>query len=166
MNKISWRTIIEVVGAVSIVASLIFVGLELQQAQSATSNDRAFARVEVENDWRAEINQHPAVWIKGNAGEELTPEERLIYENLIRSRWIEIEAIGISGVRLGSDLSTNRGVVSFSIFLHNNPAALTEWKRQMEADSDAREILTGQSSRRSIVIETIFSHLEELNARR
>ena len=64
--KLEGRQILEIVGVTAVVASLVFVGLELQQARSATTNERTLSRVEIGNEFRSQINQYSEIWMKGN----------------------------------------------------------------------------------------------------
>jgi hypothetical protein len=74
----NWKDIAELVGITAIVASLIFVGIQLQQ-------DRRIALSDYMSNWsdRADtiselISDNAAVWNKACLGHELTAEERII----------------------------------------------------------------------------------------
>ena len=75
-------------------------------------------------------NEYADIWVKGNAGENLTVTEAAIYKNLIWNR--ENRAFWKSGVfrRLGSALDIP--VAEFVMFLHQNPGARKQWKQDHE----------------------------------
>lgn len=85
-RSIPWKTIAEFVGLASIVASLIFVGLQLRQSDS-------IARAELWTNLHAneiEVDQafieHAGIWSRGNAGEALDDNEDEIFRRLIKLR--------------------------------------------------------------------------------
>jgi hypothetical protein len=136
VERISWRNIAELVGIAAIVASLIFVGLELRQSQQIARIDAANIRAGWVLENRTEVNDHAEIWAKGNAGSDLTDTESVIYSNLIRSMhtnnrftWAREQRIGITGA--------NYAAHELAWFLHKNPAALREWNAQV---SDRNEM--------------------------
>ena len=85
MKSGNWREIAELIGICAIVASLIFVGLELRQGQRGAEIESGLIRAEWFFANRDAINDHADIWIKGNSGAELTESEAVIYGNLIRN---------------------------------------------------------------------------------
>ena len=95
MNHKEWLPVAELLGIIAVVASLIFVGLEIQQS-------REIARAE----WTGILSQEqiaidgllmeqPEVWRKGCAGDDLSPAERTIFarqfnafHHLAFARWL------------------------------------------------------------------------------
>ena len=86
MKSISWKEIAELIGIAAIVASLLFVGVELRQSQQIALNEAGFVALTAYIDTRNAENENSDVWIRGNLGEELERSEMAIYENLIRNR--------------------------------------------------------------------------------
>ena len=79
----NWKEIVEMAGIAAILVSLVFVGMQLQQTQAVAiaemdANDLA-NQIEESNL----IIENADVWVRGNADEELTPVESVIYERLI-----------------------------------------------------------------------------------
>lgn len=75
-----WNEIAELVGTDAVVASLIFVGLQLQQTQQQLQQDQKIATAEMNSSYVANliesnnaIADNIDVWLRGNAGEELGP---------------------------------------------------------------------------------------------
>lgn len=163
-RSFKWRYVFEFVGAISIVSSLIFVGLELRQAQQATANERTISRVDIGIGTRNAINQFPEIWIKGNKGESLTDAEYVIYSNLIQVRNSEVEATGLTALSLGRDINDNLTIIAFSDFLFRNPGALTTWNKILGDIQPTIALFSGDPNRMSPVRRVILGHLSELGA--
>ena len=126
MKGANWKESAELIGIAAIVASLVFVGLELRQSQQIALNEAAFTTASWYMETRSEINANADVWTKGNAGEALNRAEFAIYENLIRNAntqafwtWATQRRVGLSG---------GPGRADFSGFLFRNPAAREVWE--------------------------------------
>ena len=103
MNTKNWKDIAELVGIAAIVASLVFVGQEIQQS-------REIARLEWTGVLAAEqvaldslLSSEAEVWRKGCAGSELSPTEQTVFTRLFSSfhhfafaRWVRGN-VGLTG---------------------------------------------------------------------
>jgi hypothetical protein len=134
MKSSDWKDIAELIGIAAIVASLVFVGMQMEQSQRLAWADSVLtmgATVVEEGALQAE---HIDVWSKGNKGEELTASEYEIYKVLFTNRqsaefynWIALER-----------LATQYEGVAYQVmarFLYQNPGARAEWssrRRQAE----------------------------------
>jgi len=79
----NWKSIAEFLGITAVVASLVFVGLQLQQAQDiaiAEMNASGVANTLEENN---AVMDNVDVWMRGNADENLTSAEAEIYLRLL-----------------------------------------------------------------------------------
>lgn len=79
MGRMSWKNFLEGVGVLALVASLLFVGFQLQQ-----DRDLATAQVIVDFDaLRSElltaISDNRNVWLSGLKGEELSPTDEIAF---------------------------------------------------------------------------------------
>ena len=88
LNKVDWKGTAELVGLAAIVASLIFIGLQMKQ-------DREIAEAQAYADASAvltELNQfienNKEVWIKGLDGAELSLEDNLTFRALCRANYL------------------------------------------------------------------------------
>jgi len=135
MKSSNWKDIAELVGISAIVASLVFVGMQMNQSQQLAFADSALAvraNVIEESSLQAE---HIDVWLKGNAGEELNATEYEIYKILFTNRqsgeffnWIALERIGTQYEGVASQVLAR--------FLYQNPGARSEWSlRKGKADT-------------------------------
>ena len=160
--KVERKQVIEIVGIIAVVASLVFVGIELQQSQQELSNNRTLARVDLLNNVRSEISQYSEIWIKGNSGQDLTEAESVIYGNLIDNYWSQVSAVGQTARVLGRDVSTNFGIAEFVRFLSANPGArkywMTQWTDRIEFSSSLSRTSDEDLSLQAIV----FEHLENI----
>ena len=84
MKTMNWKGSAELVGMAAIVASLIFVGLQMRQTRDIALTESDWNRMLSEIETRRPIYEFPDIWAKGNAGEELNPSEAIIYRTLIR----------------------------------------------------------------------------------
>ena len=88
LNKVDWKGTAELVGLAAIVASLIFISLQMKQ-------DREIAEAQAYADASAvltELNQfienNKEVWMKGLDGAELSLEDNLTFRALCRANFL------------------------------------------------------------------------------
>jgi hypothetical protein len=96
---------------------------------------------------RRPIYEFPDVWAKGNAGEELSPYEAVIYRTLIE----DFNTFGFRGynssIRLDSKGGANAALWDMAGFLYENPGARREWDLLRDKIRRYREPhVTGQYS--------------------
>ena len=82
MNKTAWKNAIEAIGVLSIVASLIFVGLEVQQSTRAAIDASLSSDTSIIIDTESLVLSHPDVWRRGCLAELSDPTEQLIYSRI------------------------------------------------------------------------------------
>lgn len=128
MKKELWRTLLEALGLVSVVGSLVFVGLEVRQSglsanDAALSNDNAIA-VAIEDL----VLGSPDVWRRGCLGEPLDPAEEVIFSHIHHMyvfqhflRWMrEHRGTGVSSGALSID--------NLAMNIYRNPGFRREWE--------------------------------------
>jgi len=125
--KINLRDVVEFVGVGAIVASLVFVGLQMRQTQEIALTQNLIATHEIYNDAVSEMNSNAALWVKANDGASLTDEEQLILENLVMAlsdssffTWLQSQLL------YGRDAGLNTAYAT-AAFLHRYPAARAKW---------------------------------------
>ena len=132
MKKIRWSDWIESIGVIAIVASLIFVGLQLRQAEKIASAEGHASTmsnlIEVGNSVKADVN----VWNRGATGEDLTDDEAAIFAVLVR----QINDAAYFGymqvLSLEGEEDARYNATDFAIFLYNNPGAQRVWLAREE----------------------------------
>lgn len=129
-----WKSIAELVGIAAIVASLVFVGIQLRQ-------DRQFAQAEAMADMlenglesRASINQFAYVLAKGNSGAELDQGDSIIIRNIVRNEQDRVLLHGLRERAIGGS-TVDTPELWFAVFLYQNPAAREAWE-QIAADME------------------------------
>jgi len=129
----------EITGIAAIVVSLIFVGLELRQSQRiayiATVVDRGNQRLDLHNLTIENMD----VWHRGNAGEELNPEEIRIYRQIFEGylglewqRWFSANQL---------DYFSDFPIADFAGFLMENPGARREYERYLAEGGKRRRMI-------------------------
>ena len=124
------RDLIEVIGLVAIVASLIFVGIELRQSRAIAISDGNLSNAEIQIETNNAINEHSAIWISGNSGEVLSADDAVIFHNLVRNKAIHafMEYARLDQVEF--DEAAEAINTEFAIFLFENPGARQIWLQQ------------------------------------
>ena len=128
MNQAKLRDWLEIVGIFAVVASLLFVGLQMRQTQTIAETEMDWNNMMAEMQSRSGIYEYPDIWARGNAGEKLAPSEAVIYTTLIR----DFNTLNFfkfyNALRLeGGDDSVRWIVADTAGFLHENPGARREW---------------------------------------
>jgi hypothetical protein len=82
MNRDKWRDILETLGIVSIVASLVFVGLQLRQDQKMNRYQAEADFDDTMFEYARIIGENPELWRKGLRGDELSESEEIRFQAL------------------------------------------------------------------------------------
>ena len=128
MQAGSWRFLIEVLGSVAIVASLVFVGVEMRQSRAIAIGEGNLANAELVIQRNDAISEHSLIWTRGNQGEALTADETAVFENLVDSAAIHsfMEYARLQQVEF--DEAAQFATAQFSILLFHHPHARQVWK--------------------------------------
>ncbi len=147
MKSVNWKDAAESVGMAAIVASLIFVGLQMRQAQDIAWAESGWNVVLSEIEVQRPIYEFPDIWAKGNAGEELNPSEAVIYRALVR----DLNSLAFWKYQNATTLDDKFGIdvapQDMAGFLYENPGARREWESLRDEFRRYREPhLSGQYS--------------------
>jgi hypothetical protein len=138
---VDWKSYAELLGMVAVVASLVFVGLELRQSQNVARAEMHANNLANVIDVRNARIANAEIWAKGNANGELTPIEELIYAQLVYMTnerfWYAIEQFKL----LGLDEGPSADIAQFSAFLHENPRARSLWRLREDQLAKYRGII-------------------------
>ena len=103
MNSSNWKDVAELVGIAALVASLVFVGLQVRQDQ-----DIAVAQIYADHDdtvieWARLISENKDIWVRGLKGEALNDADRAVFVALASTYFMKegdryVRAILISPV--------------------------------------------------------------------
>ena len=80
-----FNEVAELVGIVALVASLVFVGLQMQQSHRIALSEHHLQYVANIIAATDAIAEHPDIWARGNAGEDLEPQELAVFAGQVRT---------------------------------------------------------------------------------
>jgi hypothetical protein len=169
MTRPNWRSVVELVGIGAIVASLVFVGLELRQAHKI-----AVAQLFQENiHVRVAVNelktQNADLIAKSNRGDELTNGDNIALRALIDSVWSQ----AFFGTASWRTLSVNENFGSgpsiiLYRFLRENPGPRRVWVQYREGMEHDWELFLGDTLAVQLKsfndnIENMLTHVDEVS---
>ena len=164
MNTTSWKDIVELIGIAAIVASLIFVGLEMRQARDIAMSDGALANAANEIERYISLSENSDIWLRGNSDEDLNENEQLIFLNLVETaqatEFMEIARLR----RVGADDIADTLTADFAAFLYENPGARRVWTKAHRDKIRYRSLLVpGIEIIDSQFGDTVKTHLTKLD---
>lgn len=129
------RDWLEVVGLFSVVASLIFVGMQMRQEAAIAATDSVWSRSNAIISLSDLINNNSAVWIAGLRGEELSPEEEAEFQGMAEA----VESFYVATfVRFSNFRSVEQGPLAqeaiddYAFALHAHEGLRRAWRIQLE----------------------------------
>ncbi len=123
-----WNEIAELIGIAAIVGSLIFVGLQMKQAQDIANAERRMMVVDAQIELRNAINNFAEVWAKGSANDDLEGHEAVIFRNIVANLNDFAFARSAAARYLGSLAGEQGAIADFALILHENPGARDMFK--------------------------------------
>jgi hypothetical protein len=146
-----WKELFEAIGLIAIVASLVFVGIELRQSRAIAISEGNLANAQIQIERNNAISEYSIVWIKGNSGEPLTENEAVIFENLVRNQAIHsfMEYARLRQVEF--DDAAETVIAQFAIFLFQNPGAREVWQQSENFYADNFGVSSSQATWRDEV---------------
>ena len=145
MKSENWKDIAELLGMAAIVASLIFVGVQVKQEKQIAINEQDLSILDSRIEVKSELNSHADIWIKANAGESLSESESFIFGNLVNSINLKAFFNHERALRLGQDAVATIILQDFAAFLYENPIARQEWLAQELKVIEYRITLQGEN---------------------
>ena len=132
MESRNWKGIGEFVGMGAIVASLVFVGVQLKQdrdvalAESLQASEASFAGIS------AMIAEYADVWLKGRNNEELSEAESIVMRQLVSTLYRRSRNTAEMRRKLGTPGTAT--LRDLAIQLHENAGARRIWEAQTEKE--------------------------------
>ena len=130
MNREYWKFGAEIVGISAIVASLVFVGLELRHSQQVARADRQFQQIERELELSDLIERNVDLIVKLNDGENLTPADEILADRLVRSLWT-VHFYSFTQIEMLNAPGGSASIRSLVTVLHDNPGLLDRYRNQV-----------------------------------
>jgi len=132
MGTGNWRELAEILGIAAIVASLVFVGMQLRQEQEIALAEIFDASESSAAAIDFQINENTAVWLKSRNGENLTEREESIISRIVGSMYRRARIQ--TTMRRNVASAGNAPLVEFAIELHSNPGARAIWEAQVDEE--------------------------------
>lgn len=159
MKSANWKDIAELIGIAAIVASLVFVGLQMRQAQAIASSEMNATVLANSMGESSAIIENADVWVRGNAGEELTPGEEAIFSRLVRNvndrAYFAVQQQRLLG--LGEVAALD--IAEYAGYLHENPGGRRVWRDREASLQKYRGLVRPGEQVTSEWIEAVESNL-------
>jgi hypothetical protein len=154
----------ELLGMVAIVASLIFVGLQMRQSQQIAIADMMSANSSASIELASLMSDHSEVWARGIAGEELEDSDAEVFKNIVGAVGENAYSKQDQYRRLGDDESADVMVHDFAAYLHDRPGVRRAWTEREASFKNSRGLLIPQAVEDvSGYVDTIMKDLAELD---
>jgi len=163
MKKIDLGQTLTILANVGVIGGILFLAFEFRQSQSIALSEMDASIAVLYSDVANEINDHPDLWRRGLAGESLTADEAIVFENLMATRenWSWVAYWNF--LRLGDTETATIIIHDFAAFLHPHPGAREVWRsRQKDIERD-RTLLLPDGDFHPLWRETIIGDLEMMD---
>jgi len=87
MIRAQWKEVLEFVGFLGLIASLIFVGLQIRQDHTIARAQDAADFDDTMIEYARVINANREIWIQGLNGAELSPQDQVAFESVAFAVW-------------------------------------------------------------------------------
>ena len=161
--NMDWRKTAELIGVLVLVISLIFVGLQMKQTNDVAFMELDTAMVGTAVDIAELIATNPVVWVKGNAGEELTESEHAVYIETLSAMNTRLVVMESHASQLGRDDISHLIRRDWAAFLHQNPGARRAWLSREDNLIQYRRLTAPDAGDFSGWRDSIQSELEALD---
>jgi hypothetical protein len=158
-----WRKMAELVGVLALVVSLIFVGLQMRQTNDVAFMELDVAMMGMAVDTAELIAENSDVWVRGNAGEELSASENAVYSETLFSINTRMVVMESHASQLGRDDTAYLIRRDWAAFLHQNPGARRAWLAREDNLIKYRRMLAPDAPDFSTWREAILSELAILD---
>lgn len=141
MKSIKWMDLAQLIGIAGILATLVILVLEQRTVKDISQAQQFMNTYQTTIDFNSLIMEHADVFAKGNAGEQLSPDEQVIYYHLIRMRdeqayWLRYSMLQMEWL----NTPTYYYKTDLAAFLTENPPAYQVWKDYYEELSSYRAL--------------------------
>jgi len=122
----------EIIGAAAVVVTLAYLALQVR-ASTRESEANAFSVAGSDRGMiRGRFMDHAEVWAKGNSGSELSPSERIVFDELVNLRSEHHFFAYARNVIRGTGRE-NIHLASMAQFLNDHPAAYASWRADQQS---------------------------------
>jgi len=163
MKSVNWKDIAELVGIAAIVASLIFLGLQMQQAERLAQNEEDLAVLTSMISINTEMSENADIWLRGATGGDLSDTDAFIFKKLVHNTNLSAFFGYMRQNRMGRSEEARREIYDFASMLHRNPGARRVWLETEEEYVDYRSRLTDGPIPMAFWKQEVLSSLEKLD---
>ena len=147
MRKVDWKVTAELVGIAAIVASLYFLGVQLRVSQDIAQSEVAAAHYATLVELNNSISEYADIWVRGNAGDDLTEADLTIYRGLLEGLEEYYRLEWRHALRFERGGGAEYDAAEFAVFLFENPGARRIWSSREDAFVESMQrIVPGYSS--------------------
>lgn len=129
--RADWKDVAELLGIAAIVASLIFVGVQLRQDQQIALAEYGQSTSAIRAELDIAIAEHAKILVKSNAGIQLSEMEHAVLVSVTSALWRATQIDYLERSRLGEDNPQFMTDV-LAVFLFRNPGARKVWLEESE----------------------------------
>ncbi len=120
----------QVIGLFGVLGGLIFVGMQLRLDRQVAAADRVSQTQVAMMYWAELVNEHPEIWAKGRAGDQLSDLEAIQFEALADaweinrwSAWVKSQQLGLT--------APERFVRQAAVDIYTHPGLMAYWRRHI-----------------------------------
>ena len=165
MKSMNRKDVVELIGIVAIVASLIFVGVQVSLDREIAVAEGNLANAANSIEANNAFLDNSDVWVRGSSGERLDEENAVVFRYLVKNVH-DVARMEFTRLnRLGDDEIAQTVAADFSAFLFRNPGARALWVQQHQENLEYRRVILGNEGRGAID-QTVIENLVELDRSR
>jgi len=162
MQTTSWKDIAELVGIAAIVASLLFVGLQMKQSQDIALSETDVSLAGNLIEFAALTADHADLWSRGNSGQDLSEADLDLYRNMLSGKYYNHMSNWRRASRFDQSGAADVSAARFAIFLSRNPGARNTWFADRSAVDPAYTVLGFDQSPGNPFTIAVLDYLERL----
>jgi len=163
----NWKETAELVGIAAIVASLLFVGLQMRQTGEIARGQMYSNQLANALTAYSAISDHPDIWVRGKRGDELDPADAEVFLQqvlaLADQAYYEVK----EGDLLGFGTSERvLDIADFAGFLYENPGVRRVWQAEEQRLREIRRVVMPGEHRStwSDQVNEILMRIEQAHA--
>jgi len=147
----NWKETAELVGIAAIVASLLFVGLQMRQTGEIARGQMYSNQLANALTAYSAISGHPDIWVRGKHGDELDPADAEVF---------------LTQVLALADQAYYDYIADFAGFLYENPGVRRVWQAEEQRLREIRRVVMPGEHRStwSDQVNEILMRIEQAHA--
>jgi len=140
----------EIIGAAAVVATLAYLALQVRASTKESEANHFSVNAGQNAEVRTRFMEHADVWIRGNAGDELSATERFVFDQLVSLKTSQ-HFFNFTRSRIRGTAREQIHVSDLARFLHDSPAAYRSWQAE-------RDVLRLARHRHGVFWDQSFEH--------